>query len=79
MCGRKSSTTLSAMTPAIYEFDLQSIVRGARASGSRRLRPPVGRADLSPVPGGPGDAAHRAAARPQAGRPGTVLLRSDRA
>ena len=47
-------------------------LRGARPGGPRRCRPPVGRHDLSPVPGGPGQAAHRRAARPQAGRPGPV-------
>ena len=60
-------TALSAMTPAIYELDLQATCEALAPAGRGGARPPVGGADLGPVPGGPGAAAHGGAARPQAG------------
>ena len=69
---------LSAMTPAVYELDLQAACEALAPAGRGGAGAPVGGADLGPVPGGPGAAAHGAAARAQAGRPGPVLLRRGR-
>ena len=79
MPGRKRDAALSAMTPAIYEFDLQATCEALAPAGRGGFGRLWAALTSARYRAARANAAYRHVARPQAGRPGPVRICGRRA